>query len=425
MKTKTAWIWSGVGGCVTAGLIGASVYDCPSPEINYTWHNLKVPAEVAASYDTLMHYRKNGTNELHIALSDDILELAGTWSNLLPHAEAIEQAWVGCEDARQYINDLNQFPFITDWNNPEEQPDMIEMPLPAFQMQRKLTQLYSVYATLQSQQNHVLEGINILVQHYTMVRKSLPYSTTLVSRMIFIAMANKDLQTADLIIRNSDCTQDQLKILNEVFLPLSDEDISWFRPLLSEYAGAQYVVNISMQKELVQSMRESGSIPKWASTKSFFFKPNQTLQYFQNFYEPMLKTCTRGDDPKPQIVHASTQNDNLFSGIRAYNPWNGSGRLIIAIMIPSLTKAYDHAIATQVKSELLALEIHKRQDEMLELHDPYTGAAYAFDEIHHRFYCIGPDGIDGTDDDIYINKPSFQPGEAGTRFKQKDAKVAK
>jgi hypothetical protein len=36
------------------------------------------------------------------------------------------------------------------------------------------------------------------------------------------------------------------------------------------------------------------------------------------------------------------------------------------------------------------------------LKDPYSGAAYGFDELNERWFSVGPDGAAETDDDVYM-----------------------
>jgi hypothetical protein len=225
--------------------------------------------------------------------------------------------------------------------------------------------------------------------------------------MIFIALAKNDIETADQIIRNSEFTSEQLNALKDRFSPLTAEELSWFRPVLAEYANAQYILDVTMQGELIEEMHEEESLSKKRpSTTSLMFKPNQTLQFFKALYEPILEAGIRGEDMEQAILNADMKIEKKSSGLRVFNPWNGAGRMLMTLIPPSLSKAYTRGQQTQIKSDLLTLEIHKRLGESLDLKDPYTGAAYQFDEPHQQFYCIGPDSIAGTDDDIYINAPS-------------------
>ena len=245
-------IWAGLCGCMIALYIGAKKYDAPRPTIEYTWQDLEVPKEITASYEVLMHHSKGGTNALNITLAAEIMKLSGSWTNLLPHAEAINTAWHECSDGHRFIEELNKFSYISDWKNPDKQPDMLTSQLPSFSANRNLARLYSLHAKLLAQQGNITGAIHSLNKHYTSVRKGLPYSTHLITRMIFIALAKNDIETADQIIRNSECTSEQLNALKDRFSPLTAEELSWFRPVLAEYANAQYILDVTMQGELIE-----------------------------------------------------------------------------------------------------------------------------------------------------------------------------
>ena len=62
------------------------------------------------------------------------------------------------------------------------------------------------------------------------------------------------------------------------------------------------------------------------------------------------------------------------------------------------------AFRTKVMSDLLAMEIRKRQGNPLILKDHYSGGTYLRDAKTGRFFSVGPDKLSGTSDDIMLGK---------------------
>ena len=385
----------------------ANYYDSPAPEIKYTWRDLEVPADVAASYGTLMRYSKHGSNTLHIALPDNVMNLTTeAWPDLLPYADEIEQVWNDCKVGRQYIRDLDRFEYITDWNNPEQQPDFTELNIPSFSLLRDLARTYNLYAALCIQQERSDEGIEVITQHYSVAHKSLEYSTTLVSRMVFFATVRTDLQTAYRILQHGNLNEQQLQRMKTAFPPISAEDVSLFRQLLGEYVMCQHCVDVTTQETAKNPSPKEFLIRRHTSPRSLIFKPNQTRTFFKNIYEPALDLCAEGSDPTPLFEEISNRNE-AYQESQMMNPWNITGKMLIKLMAPaSFKKAHRISQIAKIKSDLLTLEIHRRLNEPLKLTDPYSGADYQFNETRQCFYSTGPDGIQDTADDIYINKPA-------------------
>lgn len=401
MKSKTKRILRGASLFLVAGILGFYFSDIPRPELKYTYRDLQVPEEVAASYDTLMRYRKDGPNQIDIDLGGLNWRTFNTWTNLLPYAETIDSAWDNCTEGRQYIADLDRFTYITDWPFTGEKPpyNLIERPIVSFQSVRKLSTLYALHALLQAQRGNTDEGLRELAQHYSVTKKGLPYSTFMTTRMIFTALAKKDLRVLGMIIHKTDCTTEQLVFMRDHFPPLTANDVSFFRPSLGEYALEQ--LEVEGVKSMMESPLEKILIP-------FVFKPNHTLYLMKETVEPTLAMMD-GDAGYDETRAALYLRQDLCGKLQAKPPtvWNFLGRDWATAVAPSFQSAHKTSMQALVESDLLALEIRNRLGETLEIKDPYTGADYRFDELTQTFYCGGPDGFGGTKDDIYIEDPGL------------------
>jgi hypothetical protein len=395
MRKRVVIVLSLIVGVVLCLVVGAGLFlkDDPAPQINYTFLDLEVPAEVAASRPVLLRYTDGGTNSIEIALCDEILGLAGQSTNLLPYAEAIESAWSLCTEGRSYVDELNQFPGITDWDNPDELPNMVDYEVLDLQTHGKLCQLYVLYAKVLAQQGETREGIEVLSGQYTMARKGLPYSTTIFTRMTFIMMAGLDIEAAAQILQTEDLSQEELELMKKTFSPLNYEELSMFRPILSEYLLSQ-------------------SLPRDAFTtfedfELYNYKPNRTITLFKRLYEPMLDLAKDEESYSPQAALRASEAQGLYldkllskSGFS-----NNMGRMFLDIYFPNATKEMVLAVLKpQAESDLLALEIERRLGGTLDLKDPFSGEAYLYDEERGAYFGVGEDGQPGTEDDVYVGE---------------------
>ena len=375
--------------------------DRPEPELKYGAADLVVPEEYRASYETLMRYQKGGGNELSLTLPDELIYVPGTWTNLLPQAESIEQAWLDLEDGKQYIRDLDKHPEIADYI--DFKGDAWDTPFPSFTVWRTIGRTYSLYAMLNAQQDTPEKRLKELAQLHSVNRKWLPHSTMLISKMITIAITKMNIQTADHIVCNTPLKRADLLFLKEEFTPLSYNEISLRRPILSAYWEMQYITEYCAT-DINEGLGLSSNNPaSWKIARNFVFKKNQTKFDLKNLYEPLLEQIENQPNALAVTEIFDAKVDRIWTSSfkKIHNP---VGMMIFEIGFPSFNKATQNTIKTKTYSDLLALEIHKRLGEELNLKDSYTSANYAYNDARQRFFCAGPDGQLNTGDDIYINE---------------------
>jgi len=390
-------VWSALG----VGLVLFYV-DGPAPELNYAITDLVQPQEMAASYKALMRYESGGTNKFEFSLSEDLSELSQTWTNLLPYSEAIETAWESCADGRSYLHDLDQFPAIADYIDFTGPP--AEIPLPSFTTWRTIARTYWLYSMLKVQQGEIDEGIQTISQLNSVVHKSLPHSSTLVSKMINIAVAKGTIRTGYYMISEVDFTPKQLLALKEAFPPLNDKHISLRRLIIGEYYTAQYYAPVmkSADEDFPDMFASNPALKAALFTAwPFVYKQNNTLADLKQLYEPLLNDIDNYNTPQ-SFIDALSQMDD-YRAIRRKRPNNLFGAWLLQ-GTASFKKAAQSTFKTKAYSDLLALEIYKQMGKELELKDTYTEENYLFDETRQCFFSPGPDGLSSTADDIYISQ---------------------
>lgn len=385
---------------VLAILLIPFAWDSPAPAPRYTRADLKQPEDMRASYETLMRFQKGGDRVLEYEFPTK-LPSTKVWTNLLPHAETIEQAWTDCAEGKQYIRDLDQFPAIADFIDYDGPP--ADAPIPSFRTARDIARTYSAYAKLKVQQGNIDQGLAELTQLHSVTHKSLPHSTLLVSKMINIAIAKLNIRTANQILHHAELDREQLLALKRSFPPLNNEQISMRRPIIMEYDLIQYYAPMLTRDCNLGLVPEHpvARIP-FQTASALIYKKNRTLEMNIKLYEPLVAALDIDANPIPAAQAFQERFDCMLNSPRE-RAGNMVGIWLLSIGVPSFEKAITHSVDVKTWSDLLALEIDERLGGKPELKDVYTGADYAFDAERRCFYSLGPDGQPGTADDIYID----------------------
>lgn len=402
---KTRWDnWrAGVLVLFTLPLIWLAI-DAPPVENDYTRADIAPPSkESEKSYDVFMTYRKGEGPYFSI----DAPHVTGleAITNALPYAEEIEKAWNDISTGRDYIEKLDTFDQIVDLI--PSIPLDYETPTIEFITLRTIAQIYWAYAALKTEEGKPEEGARYLVQLHSVCRKALPNCATLLSKMIWTAIAGGNIQTAYHIANRPNCTLETWKILKNGFKPLTKEDMSLRRPLIAEYLLAKNVcesyLTVTNLFDVFTGTTTELQKPSQRFLKNTFsriillfcFNRNRTIRDFKIYHDPIIAGATKYP---PDI--SSTTNMPYTQRLQLRNP---AGQLLVSIARPPFwfrsTKA---AFDKKVLSDLLAIYLSERLGDKIELTDPYTGKPYIIDEKTGIAISAGPDGISDTEDDIKL-----------------------
>jgi len=358
--------------------------DSPPIENDYTRADIAPSSkEAEKSYDVLMTYRKGKGPFCNF----DAPHIHEAMTNALPYAEEIKKAWQSISADRRNIEKLDSFDQIVDLT-PGTSLDS-NTPILDFMALRTIAQVYCAYAELKAEESQPEEGARHLVQIHSVCRKALPNSTALVSKMIWIQIAQGNIDTAYHIATNPNCTLEILKILKAGFSPLTQEDVSLRRPLIREYMVIKHEIDLIGPR--------CGFPQKTASRimSPFCFNRNRTIRDLKNQYDIFIVGASKCLPDLPCATNVvSTKR------LRLKNP---IGQMLVRCF-PSFGKAIDKSFKVKVMSDLLAITLSQRLGEELHLPDFYTGKEYINNKKTGDAMSAGPDGIPGTKDDIILGK---------------------
>ena len=389
--------------------LGYVLCDAPPVERRYSVQDLiSTNPAVLASYDALMEFRKNGGITVPETISNNTYTVLLT--NVTAHAELISRAWAEAADARLAIEHLDSYPGIADLV-PGVPLDM-NIPFVDFRTLRTLSHTYAAYANLQTASGRPEEGARQLGTLHRVARKVLPYSTVLVNRMIWTAVARNDIEAAYAMLQSPRCTRDALQILRSDFPPLAGEDVSLRLSLIGEYVWLASLCdqNLGPTNFLDMFSMPDVNTPTKTPLSSLFrrgvsrlvyylmFRKNRTLEVLGR-HTDLLVEGVEMHPPDVSAAEAFVVNYCRHPDIR-----NLGGSVLIAAGIPSFARAAENSVRTKVLSDLLAVEIAERLGEPAVLPDYYGSDPYQRDAKAGRFFSVGPDEKAGTDDDIFIGK---------------------
>ncbi len=384
-------------------LVGAFLtwlrWDEPQPTPRYSWNDIPDPPDAPRAREVLMRIRKwpdNNTFPKIIGSSQAVENLLGRRTisaETLSNSAAIETAWKGDAEYRAVIAQLDTFAAIPELGRSVGGPMLNYLEL------RRQAQLVSLHAFMKACQGDAGPGVANLVQFYSVVRKAMPHSSSLVSKMIWISCAGYCIGTAGQIAQTPDTKPETLQTLADAFTPLRTEEATLKSAFVGDIcsyieATATLPPNEAFYSEIDFNIRP----PRIA----YFFlcNPNATVREYLAFME-------RAADYTATLPMVKS-NDNLDSRLEKYfqekHLKNALGHHFVCQCFPNFLEAARKGNKCKVQSDLLSVYLHQRIGRPLVLNDIFSGAPYLTDKKTGLPFSAGPDGKPGTDDDIRLDK---------------------
>jgi hypothetical protein len=326
-------------------------------------------------------------------------------SNLLiNNADIIKQAWNRTEIARDLIHQLNEFPEIADLYNP-----YVTKPLRMFDI-TYLHRLYRVFTDIQNEPNDIQYITNELIELDSVFRKLSLNARSLTNKLVCFAMMSQNITTANDIVNKSGTSQEALGLLAEHFGTITEEQISLKNPILCEYLFDKYA--ISDYDSLSLGMKVTGKIG--------FIKVNSTLSVFRNNFENQINII-EGNNKIPRLELSvwptfysfkepsfyynqeqvfPTKLEQIPSLYRYYNP--GGSVLLIMLNNNDILKNSEQIEWITTQNELLQIVLNKRLGREIDPEKSKNVVKYIIDLENKCISNPGPDGKNGTKDDIKL-----------------------
>jgi hypothetical protein len=310
------------------------------------------------------------------------------------NVQGIEQAWARAEKARDIIQKLNEFPEIDD----STEARVSVKPLQFYNLML-LNQLYEIYSYLPKEQNEIDKFVSELIGFDNFIKKLNVNIRSLYGKAACIACIKTNILLANKIINNKSASQKSIELLADQFKPLTDEQFSYRNAFIDSYL---------LHKDIVaEAAKESKNI------KNPFFKKNSTLRLYWNYCNYLINTYEDMNDKREENLSAWPFSypfkepyllpkfyEKLPLLYRCYNP---GGSLIIQ-MFDALSFEYlpNEKMELKIQDNLLQIVLNKRLGKNVDLKALAYSDEYIVDIENKKIFSPGPDGKNGTKDDIKL-----------------------
>lgn len=369
--------------------------DEPLIESKYSWNDVPTASPTSAeSYNLIYTHFTEGDKEIKIDLGNK--DIYNGFEDPLSYEKQILTAWNKNKKARKLVKNLNSFDEIADLSTEENAVDYNSIKFVY------LARLYGLYSNLMAEKGQSIVSARTLSEYHSVIRKALPYSRFTIHKVIFASSANRNIESAYKIARLPSCHKASLRILLENFKPLTNQEISYRGAFISEYFFITYPFHEEIfYDHLFCPLLEDSCIPKWNQyilklIWPLIYRENVTLNFRTKEFELMIEDASKHPPNFSKTkAFVSTHEDKP-------NFRNSGGWFLQNSSLFVLTDFPEKMSKIKIKSDILALYLHKRLGKKIALKDYYTGKDYHQIDKSPYYISLGPDGKLGTDDDISL-----------------------
>lgn len=386
---------------VLAVFLHMNLRDEPFVKGKYNWEDVSVPEKNALeSYRIIADNFDHNDPKIDIDLSD--IDMEEAMSNPLEHEDAILGKWESITKARHIIDQLNEFNEIADLSEPSEAIDINFM---EFEF---IARIYRAYALLTLEKDESIEGIRELNKIHSIAGKALPCARYLVHKLVWMVIAERNIQTAYLIACRSDSGSIALAELEKGFKPLRKKDISYRTAYISEYffimkeADADLDDTDEIINDICFSIFSLGicdSVVDRLYLKlvlPIILRKNMTMNNVTKQFDLLINGATN---------HPPEFDNKTLSRLNKPNFQNSGGWIFLNCSAADFTFYPIKAARTKVLSDILAIYLGKKTGNRAVITDDYiAGGKYVETSDPFLYKSRGFDRKINTEDDV-----SFQP----------------
>jgi predicted nucleic acid-binding Zn ribbon protein len=388
-----------------------STYLCidaaPIPN-DYTLNDLKSAAPKYSETFNLLHslsderdqnagyaigFSKEDTGKIekidNIFKQDDIQDIS---RQLQENEEDILLLWQKAQKGRDIFTKLNSFPEIADLTKPK-----FEIDIKYLSNIRYLAYIYHSYICLQSIKGNHETAINELVIFDSLFKKMNLHAHSMIIKMLCIACFNLDIKTANFIINSPQTPSKSILALKEHIIPFSNEQTSLRNSLMFEY--------LIYKNETIKIANT-----KWLKYQYITpMKLNSSLRLYRNIIDKWIADEENRKPPKemrvwsiiyPNLPVRIDKAGELPWYYRIYNPFG-------FVLVETIRPAIEHMLVIrkklQIHADILQIVLNKRLGEEVSLKALAFSDEYIVDIEKRLIFSPGPDGLNGTKDDVKLS----------------------
>lgn len=357
-------------------------------ENDWTFEEIAPSPEVQKSYSQLRKFMSTDIDanfELKLVNCEDIWGISQKDSILADKVE-IEKLW---RENANFINEfakLNEFEEITDFKHGLNYENNAYFSL---SQMRNMYLLYSCMIHLKAEEGDFESALKLFEQSHSIALKGLKGATSFINFMIWNALTNVSMVTAQELMEFEDIEQKDAKALLSILTEI-DEEYSMVNSLKGEYLNFKYMLeNVEDSNE---DFYKIGMLPTKISLQK-----NKTLKIMKAHYEAIIDYMQKFpefDKPK-QDEYFYVDNFPLEVG-------NLSGWVLTRIAMPSYCSSYENFYKTKIKNEILRLKLTEMiGGDTAQFIDPYTEKPFVKNK-DGEYYSPGLDRKFDTEDDVTL-----------------------
>ena len=237
----------------------------------------------------------------------------------------------------------------------------------------------------------------------------------MLERLVYIAFGAFNIQTANFIVNHPGTPAHCVEQLADSFEGLSEEQTSMRNQIISEYLMTKgffekfYEDAVEEQDMPLMNNEHVRSIYKQSFNRSLL-KYNSTLRLFRNVHDRWLAYDAGRE-------RAEDDEFNVWSGVypnlpvkidangkvpKYYFFYNPIGSLMAEIIMPAYDKVFKIRSKYMVHSDLLQIVLNRKLGRVYSVKARDFSEEYVIDLEKGRVLSPGPDGVNYTEDDIYL-----------------------
>jgi hypothetical protein len=316
----------------------------------------------------------------------------------------VEAAWNQITKYRRAVDALDGFDTICDLP-PGTSFDM-DMLFLSFRALTDTADIYNRYFLHKVAQGQAVQAVDEVSHFYGFTRKVLPRATTMINKVVFLVLADRSIHMAYEAISDSRCDRQTIENLRQIYTQIQPQEFGLSRAIVGEYLFMTTTIQKQVKPDtlldfVAMSSTDDSSERLTAPMASRFayyigFKPNMSRRDIKQNFDLLIE-AQRSTPPDYSAVNAHAENYRRHPRLR-----NMVGWILNCIAMPDFARYSSKAVNIKVRSDLLAIALHKKTDRPLEINDYFTNGPYRYREEDGAMRHPGQDGRYNTGDDIVL-----------------------
>jgi hypothetical protein len=304
-------------------------------------------------------------------------------------AKDIITMWDDAEKDREILEKLDSYPEIADLSEPIFEIKSLKL--------SNLIFLYRAYIILQSIEGHHEQALKELTLLDSITKKISITARHITTKLFCDACFDRESFLLNFMINNPETPKNIILELKGLSESLTNEHTLFKNSLIFEY--------FTSRNEL-EKMADTNQL-KYHSVRAL--KYNSTLRFIRNHFDDLVAKDQNIENNNylkiwpsiyPNISVRLDDSGKLNSFF--YKIYNPVGYKLIELMLPAIDKAISTKTTLLIHSDILKIVLSARLGEKYGLKARIYGDEYIIDIENKRIFSPGPDGKNGTEDDISL-----------------------